>query len=354
MLKSRRYLYLLLAIVVAVGAWTAFWFHLAGNIRQGVQDWVAQQAAQGVEVAYTDFSVGGYPYRVEAVMENMTVAGPKLPGKAAFAVPRLTVLGLPWKPDLIVGSVEGEVAFRWTDPQGVEQRGSYQGQSSGFSIGFEDGKPQRFAISLDQPVLTATTLAGPVSAKVFEIHAHRLSGGEAPAANSDHSPTAPLLGELAVDGEAIKLPEGAALGPALDKLAVTLGLAGPMPAVVPTMTPRDLLDAWAKAGGTLELSRFDVKWGRLDTTATGSFSVDGQMRPIGAVSGRIGGLDALVEGAVARGQMTDAQAKGIKQALGAIGFIARDAQGRVPFSITLENGKVMMGPVTLGDVRPIL
>ncbi|MDD3446210.1 MAG: DUF2125 domain-containing protein [Zavarzinia sp.] len=358
MRRSRRYLYLTLFVIAAVGAWSTFWFYLAGQVRTRTDEWIARQAAQGVEVAYTDLAVNGYPYRIEVTVSNLTASGPRLPGKGALAVPKLTVLSLPWNPRLVVGSIEGEVLFRWTDPKGIEQRATYTAESTGFSLGLEDGQAARFAFSGSATVLRATTLPGPVSAKVFEVHARRFAGGPAPEgepAGGGASPTAPLLGEIAIDAEAVQLPPGieTPLGPTIESAGYTIGLTGQIPPLAQGQDPRLLVDEWARNGGTVELSRAETKWGPLDLTLTGSFSVDGQRRPIGAIAGRVGGLDPLVDAAVARGDMTEGQAAGVKRALNTIGFIARDAQGRVPVSVTIQDGKVKVGPVPVGEVRPL-
>lgn len=354
MVKSRRYLYLTLFVLVAIGAWTAYWFFLAGQVRERTQAFIDQQTAAGFEVAYTDFSVGGYPYRIEATVDNLTVSAPRQPGKPAFAVPRLVVLGLPWNPNLVVARIEGEVVTRWTDARNGDQRAAYRAESTGISIGLDAGRPQRFALSMDRPHLESSLLAGPVSAKVFEIHARLLDGGPAPSRDGV-APTAPLSAELAFDGEAVVLPPlpDGALGNEIASFGYTFGLAGPPPRYLPGTAPRDMIAAWAEAGGTIELTRGETRWGPLNSSVTGSFSVDDQMRPLGALSGRIGGLEPLIDGAVAQGRMTPAQAQNIKKALNAIGFITRDAEGRVPFSLTFQDGRVSMGPVQLGELRPL-
>ncbi|WP_158596131.1 DUF2125 domain-containing protein [Oleomonas cavernae] len=352
-----RYVYLILFVLVAIGAWTGWWFYLAGEVRTRTNDWITAQAAQGVEVAYTDFQVGGYPYRIEIEIDNLTVSAPRQPGRPAAAVPHVTVLGLPWNPNLVIASITGPSEFRWTDAKGVEQRATATAASAGLSVGLERGQPQRLALSLADFRLVSTTAPEPITAKVFEIHARRQAGGAAPAADggSGQSPTAPLAVEVAIDGENIHMAAtpDQPLGPDIERLALTLGLAGPLPRLVPGTAPRELVAAWAQAGGTLEITRAETKWASLDLTMTGSFSVDSQMRPIGATSGRIGGLEPLIDGAVARGRISDGQASSIKQALNAIGFIARDAQGRVPVAINIQDGRIMFGPVPVGQVGPI-
>lgn len=357
MVKSRRYLYLTLFVIVAIGVWTAYWFTLASQVRERARAFIDQQTAGGVEIAFTNFDVGGYPYRIEATVDNLTISMPRQPGKPAFAVPRLVVLGLPWNPNLVVARIEGDAVTRWTDARNEEQRATYRAESTGLSVGLEGGQPKRFALSMDRPRLESSLLAGPVSAKVFEIHARLLDGGPVPASDgaAGNTPTAPLSMELALDGEAVVLPPlpDAVLGNEITSFGYTVGLAGPLPRYLPGTAPRDMIGAWAQAGGTIELTRAETRWGSLNSTMTGSFSVDGEMRLLGAMSGRVGGLEPLIDGAVAQGRMNPGQAQSIKKALNAIGFITRDAEGRVPFALTFQDGKVSMGPVQVGELRPL-
>ncbi|MCF4166735.1 DUF2125 domain-containing protein [Zavarzinia compransoris] len=358
---SRRYLYLTLFVILAVAAWTFFWFRIAGEVRTRTDAWIAEQAAQGVEVTYGDMQVNGYPYRIEVTIADLAAEG--LPRGGAFTVPEVTVLSLPWNPRLIVGSLAGETRFRWTDERGAAQSGTYAATSTGFSIAFEDGQAARFALSGDAPIVTATTLQGPLSAKVFEVHARRLAGGATPegeGAAGDTAPTAPLLGEVAVDGTDVHLPANvrSPLGPLVEKIGYTVGLTGHIPTGrIPAPGPgrriEDMAAEWARDGGTIELSRAETRWGPLNLTLTGSFSIDALNRPIGAISGRIGGLEPLIDGAVAEGRLRENQARGIKQALNALGFIAKDKEGRVPVSVTVQDGRVSVGPVPVGEVKPL-
>lgn len=353
---SRRYLYLSLFVILAIAGWTVFWFRIAGEVRLRTDAWIAEQATQGVKVTYGDMQVNGYPYRIEVTITDLAAEG--LPQGGAFTVPEVTVLSLPWNPTLIVGSLAGETRFRWTDEKGAAQSGTYAAHSTGFSIGFADGQAARFALSGDTPVVTATTLQGPLSAKVFEVHARRLAGGAAPAGEGPEdgvAPTAPLLGEVAIDGTEVRLPATveSPLGPLVEKLGYTVGLTGQIPAPAPGRRIEDMVAEWAKGGGTIELSRAETRWGPLNLTLTGSFSIDALNRPIGAISGRIGGLEPLIDGAVAEGRLREAQARGIKQALNAIGFIAKDKEGRVPVSVTVQDGRVSVGPVPVGEVKPL-
>ncbi len=61
---SRRWLYgPLIGFAVLVGLYTAYWFFAIGKIEQGLDEWIAQQRAEGIEIDYAAREFGGFPYR---------------------------------------------------------------------------------------------------------------------------------------------------------------------------------------------------------------------------------------------------------------------------------------------------
>lgn len=59
-----------LGFLVLVGLYTAYWFHMAGRIEDGIKDWAKDQAREGTEVAWTSLEVSGYPYRLVATLKE--------------------------------------------------------------------------------------------------------------------------------------------------------------------------------------------------------------------------------------------------------------------------------------------
>ena len=61
---SRRWLYgPIIGFAVLVGLYSAYWFFAIGKIEQGLDEWIAQQRAEGVEIDYAAREFGGFPYR---------------------------------------------------------------------------------------------------------------------------------------------------------------------------------------------------------------------------------------------------------------------------------------------------
>ena len=61
---SRRWLYgPLIGFALLVGLYTAYWFFAIGKIEQGLDEWIAQQRAEGIEIDYAAREFGGFPYR---------------------------------------------------------------------------------------------------------------------------------------------------------------------------------------------------------------------------------------------------------------------------------------------------
>lgn len=352
---SRRYFLLFGLVGLALVAWTAWWLYLAGQVKSRAAAWLDDQRSRGTEISHQGFAVSGYPYRIEVDLDRLALAVPQAAEAPAVAIPHLKVLGLPWNPNLVIADVTGPVTFAWTDPQGRRQSARYDAKSTAVSIGLEDGRPVRLAASAHYPRLSSALLGGLLSAKLFEVHARDLTpegtaGGAAAAPGG--SPTAPLTGEIALDGTEVALPSKteSPLGREIASLGLTLGLTGPWPQGA---EPRGALASWRDAGGTLELRRGDLRWGSLDLSLTGALALDKAFRPEGAVSGRVGGLDPLLDAAVAQGRLTADQAASIRNALGALSFLSRDEAGRVPVGITLQGGKLLVGPVAVGRVEPL-
>jgi hypothetical protein len=61
---KKRWLYgPILGVALLAGLYTAYWFFAIGKIEQGLDDWIDQQRAEGVELDYASREFGGFPYR---------------------------------------------------------------------------------------------------------------------------------------------------------------------------------------------------------------------------------------------------------------------------------------------------
>jgi hypothetical protein len=84
-----------LFLIVLVG-WSVWWFVLAGQVRSQLETRVEAMRAGGWDVAYTDMSLSGWPFRVRVGAENVGLTAPSGLGLAA---PDLAAEANAWNPD---------------------------------------------------------------------------------------------------------------------------------------------------------------------------------------------------------------------------------------------------------------
>ena len=67
---------------------------------------------------------------------------------------------------------------------------------------------------------------------------------------------------------------------------------------LPTGNTNAAVQTWRDAGGTVEIHSFHILWGPLGIDSAGTVALDGEMRPIGALTADITGygdvIDALI------------------------------------------------------------
>jgi len=70
---SRGWLYgPIIGFALLVGLYSAYWFYAIGKIEQGLDDWIAQQRADGVEIDYAAREFSGFPYRFMVAFDAPT------------------------------------------------------------------------------------------------------------------------------------------------------------------------------------------------------------------------------------------------------------------------------------------
>lgn len=108
--------------LIALAAWTAWWFVLAGQVRQQLDSRVEAMRGAGWDVNYANLGVSGWPFRVRLGAEHVSVTAPS--GHALDA-PQLAAEANAWNPDkwvLVAG--DGLVLTR-ADKGKVAMRGQF-------------------------------------------------------------------------------------------------------------------------------------------------------------------------------------------------------------------------------------
>jgi hypothetical protein len=334
-------------VAIAVIAYTAYWFVAADEIEDRIAGWAAEQQARGIIVQSGAPQVSGYPLHFEVSLERPSVDN-SVDGWA-WRGEALTARFRPWRFDKFDLKINGENNVRyfdgatWHDFEGHIEDGSARLQL--------DDEHRIEKLLLDFKRVNFTGPWGKDPARVMRMRARAER-----APDSDQSETASTAAEFAsaaLDLEGVILPPGYGeeLGENIEYLNFDISLFGTLPAGDADAALR----AWRDQGGTLELNSFRVRWGPLGIESTGTIALDGEMRPIGALTADIIGYGDIIDALIMSNMIPLGDAFLAKVAFNMLADKPEDGGPPVLRSvpITAQNGGVFVGPVSVGSVSPI-
>lgn len=333
----------ILAIVVAVAAagYAGFWFHTAGNLKDGIAQWAAAQRSAGWKVDWQAVDIGGFPFGYDA-----TFTAPRYGRTGALAWTwegeRLTAALPLFAGDRIPLALPpaSRIVYRNGTADSVA---TINASAAAGEVRLANGVADRVSLFLADPRVEADGAA---------YGARRLSIGVAApalpaAAPAPTDPKNPLPGPGVVATiEQLMLPASARapLGREIAHLDVEAQVLGNAPAG----PLRQAAAAWRDGGGTVELHRLAVQWGALQLVADGTVALDRDMQPMGAATARIAGFGETIDALAANGAVNMRDAGTAKAALTMLARPAPDTgrpEIRVPLNV--QQGTLYLGPVPL-------
>lgn len=324
-------------LVVLVGAYTAFWFIVAGRIEGGIGQWAESVRAQNLDVSWRTIRVAGYPlaFRVEASEARLREAMNEPRGEVRTAL--LSGSARPWNFRVWqLSAPEGLSAI--AGPADAPAAKFVARKAEGSVVLSNDGGAN-VRLGLDAPSIDA---GAHLTAREAAL---RLSFPPHPP----RTHTEPALG-LAFQLREVTLPQvPASFQNPLDEVAFGVTVKGPVPAG----PPREAAAAWRDAGGTLELDHLSLRWGTVAVTGSGTMALDAELQPEGAFSGAVEGYDELMAAFVAGGRMRPGDAGLARLALGLLARPGPNGRPQIATSFTIQNGEMRLGPARLGKAPRI-
>jgi hypothetical protein len=320
---------------LTLAAFTAYWFHVAGELRKGIDGFTAQKRAEGWRVSMDSIRMEGFPLTVTARLEGVDLrhpAGLSWHGDAmSVAIPLLNPLNISVSlPGMHVLGGFGRSAIL---SAGKADLGLHLDTDRGLAgLAFIGG-----ALALEQPGMDPLTLAE------IKLVYDRLNP---PDPGHEH-PSAGVT--LALRG--LDLPDisGLPLARRLETFQVEARVMG----TIAGSPPLAALSAWSNDGGTVELDRIALDWAPLALEADGTLALDPALQPLIATTARIRGFGELVVRLVQAGLVEPGMASAAQIMLG---ILARpDEQGRPTLTIpvTLQDGILTAGQVRVMRVPPL-
>ncbi|MBN8629646.1 MAG: DUF2125 domain-containing protein [Rhodobacterales bacterium] len=331
----RKLLFLLVALVAL---WSGYWVVGSKAVRDGVNNWFANAAGQGLTAENSGVTVAGFPNRFDLTVDGLKLADPA--SGASWQAPFVQVFAMTWKPWHIIAALPPEQVVTLPD-QAV-------------TIGSTDLKASlRAKPSLDLP-LAEVRLAGTTLALA-----------------SDRDWTLGL-GEFTIGLRADEAlgPAGYDFGFDLAPLIPDPGFLSAVKAVtIPDLPPSDLPDTIETLGGSIyltfsapldrhaatakpyltriEVNHLTLAWGKLALSAKGAVEADDQGFAAGEITVDLTNWDRLPAILVAAGVVKPEVAPTIARGMQALASQSPDLS-ILSLKLTLSGGQMSFGPFPLG------
>ena len=340
MRRSTRFgLAAVLGLLVLCGAYTAYWWIVAARTEDGLVAWQQSMRGQKIDASWQSIHISGFPFHFRIALTGAALRDHALTPSPEVHLAELTGSARPWD----------FADWRLEAPRGFAADLAAAGSRPAVKLA---ARAAEGAVWLGREGATSLWLN-------FQ-DAIAEAGGRVPIkaadtwiglpANPPPTHTEPSL-QLAVNLHHVDLPTPPpTLSATIDDLALGVTVKG----AVPDGPLVQAIEAWRDAGGTIELDHLHLNWGGLGATATGTIALDQDLQPIGAFSGGIAGFGTILSALVEGGRLSTEEAALAQIALSALAKPGPDGKPQITTSFTIQNGKMYLGPVKLGDAPRIV
>jgi hypothetical protein len=333
----RRRIFLGLAALglpmVLLGAYAGYWLIVAGQVKDGFSAWAEAQRAHKIDISWEQIDVSGFPLAYRVGLEKAVLHDGRVMPSPEVRIPALAASARPWD----------FADWQLTASDGI----------AASLAGTGERPPLKAAAKIAVGVLRIGEGAGAALwLRLQDIEAEagkRVTISSADAwitlpPNPSPSPNEPGLG-VALDLRQIQLPGiSPVLGNEIDELAFAVTVKGAFPGG----KLAEAASAWRDAGGTIELDNLQLKSHGLSASATGTIALDGDLQPIGGVSGAIEGYDQILAALVENGHLRASDAGLARLALAMLAKAGPDGKPMIATAFRIQNGQMYLGPAKLG------
>jgi hypothetical protein len=329
-------------IVIAAAGYTGYWFVAAGEIEDRIEDWTQEQRERGLEIESAATEVAGFPLRFEVALSEPRIHDAQ--NGWSWAASEFRAQMRPWNYDEVVVIPDRQHAMRILD-KGLWRDIEWRIDDGELVVRLDSTRGvSDFVLDLSGIEVNGLWSNGP--ARIETLHATGL------APDDDGSSGEALQAALSMRN--VHLPDGLGeeLGENLAFLDIDASLVGPIRTGDETA---ETIAAWRDAGGTLELSNFRVRWGPLGIETNGTIALDGDMRPIGALTADIIGYGNVIDALIMSNMIPLGDAFLAKVAFNMLAEKPEDGGPPVlrAVPVTAQDGTIFVGPVKVAELPPL-
>ena len=334
-MRAKPFATLIVLFGILAAGYTAWWFYLAGRVRDGIADWIAQQRAEAALIEYRDLEISGFPLSLTASAADISIRradglqwrGPAVVASARPWYPLDIGVSLPGSHQAGLVQAGGEPALGIDAPAGA--KGSVQLELS--------GAVRRMTVDLGRATVTLP------DGQQAGLGRAELSAAFPETPPADHAATA-----LAIDARLTGVRPPPAVKAPLEGDIETAAVTARIKGALPDRIGRPAIAAWSESGGTIDIDSLTLDWGPLRVAGQGTLAFDRDLQPIGAISAAVEGVNPTMDSLATAGMVRPGDAAMAKMALT---LLARrttaDNQPIVDASLTAQDGWLYFGPIRL-------
>ncbi len=328
--SSRFFLYLPVAVVVLLFAAAAIYWHYAAQaLAQRLDALNGHAVAPGVTLRFSSKDVGGFPFRLDAVLENVSIEVARGRGPVRWQAEHFAAHALSYSPSQILFEAAGKQRLSWMSQNGEPHEFRFETGSTHASVVLREGRVARFDL---------------------DIVAARWEGGDAARLqfHTRHDPHTDTL-DVVSSGDLIH-PEASPLGKEIRsaRLEGRFVKAGALdPPLAGHQDWRAALTRWRDAGGAFAIDKLEAAASGADVAANGSLKLDAYNRPEGALRTKM----KLHPFSLAVPAITTGDIGNILLALTQLALSAGKLELTAP--LTLKDGVARVSGLPVADVDPL-
>src|SRR5581483_1734149 len=172
----RKYIGLVVVVVLLAAGWSGFWYYAVGKAEQAIAGWKAREAKVGRIYTCGQETLSGFPFRIEVRCDLARAEFTQVTPKLDIKTTGVLVAAQIYQPTLLISE--------FTGPLSVAEAGKPPSFIANWKLGQTSVRgtpnaPERVSIVLDGPSVVRMTSSGTepfAKADHFELHGRMLEG----------------------------------------------------------------------------------------------------------------------------------------------------------------------------------
>ncbi len=314
-------------VTVLVGLFAAaviHWFIAADAFAKYLDRANGHEIARGVTLHFAHRQIAGFPFRIDAVIADMSVKFAGANGPVTWRTEHFAMHMLDYGRVQAIFEAAGKQTVDWTGDDHKKDQLQFTPALLRASAIDAHGRLSRFDFELVAAASSRWQIAN------LQFHLRRDADADAL--------------DIVLNGDDMHLSPGlkSAFGNALSRLRLnaTLAPASALDAVMSGKSDwRAAAENWRKRGGSLAITNLDIGWGKADATGSGMLMIGRGQTLQGLIDFKVAGIGS---------PRTDAAKGFFERAVETIAKTTPNAQGKIPMRLAFNSGLIFVNQTPAG------